>query len=414
MKTLTKIVTILALVTTAFTPSLFAQLTIPSDGSDGALIVTSNTLIDLRLAVTGTWSANNAANAGKGIYDPNMWAVVFKYSSVVISNGATVTFTNHPSRAPVVWLVNGNVTINGTVSLDGQNSQLAPSLAESGPGGFRGGSGFFTTGVGAGAGFGPGGASFQSNIGYSGSYGSIGTTGSPSYGNPSLLPLIGGSGAGGDGDNNSGGGGGGGAILIACSGNLSIQGVVRADGGDLGANSGGGSGGGIRLVCQSLSGSGVVQAIGGVGWGGGGGVGRIRIERVSNTSTLQVTPDPSVVTLPAVDTPLIWLPANGPTAKIISIGAVAAPGDPRASFGAFGPDIALPQVASTTVVVETTNAEDASTVKVRVSPRSNGTFTETTATLSQIVSTSPLVIRWTANVPVNNGYSAVQVRVVRP
>ena len=143
-------------------------------------------------------------------------------------------------------------------------------------------------------------------------------------------------------------------------------------------------------------------------------MGRVRIERISNTSTLQVTPDPSVVTLPAVDTPLIWLPTNGPTAKIISIGAVPAPGDPRASFGAFGPDIALPQVASTQVIVETTNAEDASTVKVRVSPRSNGTFTETTATLSQVISVSPLVIRWTANVPVNNGYSAVQVRVVRP
>jgi len=127
-----------------------------------------------------------------------------------------------------------------------------------------------------------------------------------------------------------------------------------------------------------------------------------------------VTPDPSVVTLLAGSTPLIWLPNDGPTARIVSIGAVAAPADPRASFGTYGPDVALPQVTSTPVVVETINAEDASTVKVRVSPRANGTFTETTATLSQIVSTTPLVIRWTANVPVNNGYSAVQVRVVRP
>ena len=192
MKTPLCMMALVAMSIAAFVPSSSAQLNIPSDGSDGALIVASNTVIDLSKAVTGAWDASNTNNAGKGIYDSNKWAVVFKYSSVVISNGATVTFTNHPSRAPVVWLVNGNVTINGTVSLDGQNSQLAPSLAESGPGGFRGGSGFFTTGVGAGAGFGPGGASFQSNIGYSGSYGSIGTTGSPSYGNPSLLPLIGG------------------------------------------------------------------------------------------------------------------------------------------------------------------------------------------------------------------------------
>ena len=95
-----------------------AALNIPSDGSDGALVITANTVIDLSQAVTGNWDANNSANAGKGIYDSSKWAVVFKYSSVTIQGGATVTFKNHASRAPVVWLVQGDVTINGTVSLD--------------------------------------------------------------------------------------------------------------------------------------------------------------------------------------------------------------------------------------------------------------------------------------------------------
>lgn len=169
----------------------------------------------------------------------------------------------------------------------------------------------------------------------------------------------------------------------------------------------------MRLVCTTLSGSGVVRTLAGGGFHSGG-LGRIRIERVANSGSLQVTPDPSIVPLETDSTPLIWLPSDGPTARIVSIGAVGAPADPRASFGTYGADVTLPQVASTTVVVETTKAESASTVKVRVTPRANGNFIETTATLTATNSDSPLVLRWTANIPVNPGYSAVQVKVVRP
>ena len=115
-----------------------ASINIPSDGSDGALVVSNNFVIDLSQAITGKWNDNNSANEGKGIYDPEKWAVVFKYSSVTIQGGATVTFRNHASRAPVVWLVSGDVTINGMVSLDGQQGLTSPWLAEPGPGGFRG------------------------------------------------------------------------------------------------------------------------------------------------------------------------------------------------------------------------------------------------------------------------------------
>ena len=157
MKIQIKAASLLAACLAAFTPSLFAQLLIPSDGSDGALNVTANTVIYLSQAVTGNWTNNNTANAGKGIYDPNKWAVVFKYSSVVISNGATLTFSNHPTHAPVVWLVANDVTINGALSLDGQNSTVdAVNLPEPGPGGFRGGA-EFVGGNGRGSGFGPGG-----------------------------------------------------------------------------------------------------------------------------------------------------------------------------------------------------------------------------------------------------------------
>ncbi|WP_372845321.1 hypothetical protein [Pontiella sp.] len=132
-----------------------AAITVPgADGSDGALLITENTVIDLSLATTGEW---DDAGAGNGVYDSNKWAVVFKYSSVVVSNGATLTFANHPSRAPVVWLVSGDVTIDGSLNLNGQSHQTAPVHAEPGPGGFRGGAGTYSSGAYAGAGFGIGG-----------------------------------------------------------------------------------------------------------------------------------------------------------------------------------------------------------------------------------------------------------------
>lgn len=428
MKTKLKLIALTALVLTSLTPLIRAQLVIPgANGSDGALVVTSNTVIDLSQAATGSWDANNSTNTGKGIYDSNQWAVVFKYTSVTISNGATLSFANHASRSPVVWLVSGNVTIDGTLSLDGQVASVAPNLSEPGPGGFRGGNGYFTAGVGHGAGFGPGGGGNPDR--YGGSYSTLGYGGSSTYGNPSLLPLLGGSGGSGDVNNDNystsspqsgSGGGGGGAILIACSGTLNVgaTGIIRADGGpggdgSNGNHSAGGSGGGVRLACNTLAGSGIVRTLAGAGHHSGG-LGRIRIERVNDSGGLQVTPGTSPVPLLAGDTALIWLPTNGPTARIVSIGATNPPIDPRASFGTFGADVTLPQVSTTPVIIETVNAESASTVKVRVTPRANGNFTETTAALTQTNSLNPLVLRWTADVPVNSGFSAVQVKVVRP
>ncbi len=77
-----------------------AQITVPgSDGSDGELHITESTTIDLSDAVTGKWDDDNAAHAGKGIYDPDKWAIVFKYTRVTIDSGRTLSFKNHPSRA---------------------------------------------------------------------------------------------------------------------------------------------------------------------------------------------------------------------------------------------------------------------------------------------------------------------------
>lgn len=421
--------------------SAFSDITVQgANGSDNALNLSANTVIDLGQAVLGNWDDNNAANAGKGIYDSNKWAVVFKYSSVTIGPNAVVTFKNHPSRAPVVWLVSGDVVINGRLDLSGQAQVNVPLNAEPGPGGFRGGSGFVSIPASGGSGFGIGGGAVQVNRGDNSSlptgatYGTLGGNGTPLYGNPSLLPLIGGSGGSGtdshgDGYVGHGGGAGGGAILIAAQGSIAVGGVIQANGGN-GKNpvednerysSGCGSGGGIRLVCSKLQGIGQLLALPGTptGWPGterasSGGLGRIRIERFSNANQLRVVPDPSVVDLTDGSSALLWPPSGAPSVRVVSVGGTNAPVDPRAGFATVGADVTLPLVASTQVVVETTNVEKASQVIVRCTPKFSANYFTTNASIQATISTDPLVLRWAARVPVGAGYSAVQAQVIRP
>jgi hypothetical protein len=190
-----------------------------------------------------------------------------------------------------------------------------------------------------------------------------------------------------------------------------ITGRISANGGSQRGGGGVGSGGAIRIVANALDGTGSIQCIPGTGGSAGGG-GRIRIERVTSGGSLQVAPDPSVVPLQAGATPLLWLPTDGPTARIVSIGGANVAGDPRASFGTYGPDVTLPQVSTTPVIVETINAEDAFHCHRPRNPSGKRDFLTRTAVVSQVV--SPGIIRWTADVPVQDGYSAVQARVVRP
>ena len=109
--------------------SVCMALNIPgADGSDGVLKITTADCvngvytIDLGRAATKQWDAK-PTTAGCGVYDPEKWAVVFKYSSVQIDAGCTLKFVNHPSNPPVYWLVSGDVTINGEINLDGDRGQ---------------------------------------------------------------------------------------------------------------------------------------------------------------------------------------------------------------------------------------------------------------------------------------------------
>lgn len=77
----------LAVTSSAFFLAAAASgLDIPgADGTDGMFNPTSNTVIDLSQAVVAAWDTDNSAAPGKGVYDSDKWAVVFKDSSVKCS-----------------------------------------------------------------------------------------------------------------------------------------------------------------------------------------------------------------------------------------------------------------------------------------------------------------------------------------
>jgi hypothetical protein len=329
--------------------SAFAQLVIPSDGTDGTFSPAANIEVDLSQAVTGTWSDPNGANAGKGVYDAEKWAIVFKYASVNIPAGVTVTFKNHPSHAPVIWLVQGGVDIAGTVSVNGKNGTTGPDAlipTEPGPGGFRGGA---MGPAGDGAGLGVGG-------GYGGTYGTGGLYNSV-YGNPQTLPLIGGSG-GGTFRGQASGGGGGGAILIAAANSLNLSGNVVSFGG---GGSREGSGGAIKLIADQVIGVGSLNA---------SNTGRTRIE--ANTLSTTVTSNPPTIAVAPGTTPTIFQSATSPTVKIVSVDGINSPADPTAPLVSSA-DIAIQKNTPVTIVLETRNfATAGAVVSVRVANKYYG------------------------------------------
>jgi hypothetical protein len=330
---------------------------------------------------------------GDGIYDPLEWAVVFKYSSVTINANRTLSFLNHPSKAPVIWLVDGDVTISGTLDHDGQDGTNDAGVASiAGPGGYRGGRTFLSDE--GSAGFGPGGAGYVSGVGSgssSGSYAQVGTGGLAGevYGNQTIVPLIGGSGAAGNAINSTNGGGaGGGAILIAASGTIAIGGTVRANGGkgntDGGSSNyaGGGSGGAIRLIADTVTGSGILRCVGGQNAVHVGGEGRIRIE--ANSISIGSSPNASEA-LPG-DPPLydIWPPPLAPTLSAVMIEytdaqsgmpeTVMIPTDPEANLNFPLQDRAIDTEQDITLHIAATNVSTDWVVTVRVVPKSGNSF----------------------------------------
>jgi hypothetical protein len=342
--------------------SQILALDIPeADGSDGELVITSHTTIKMQEAADGVWNgANPTPGRGRGVYDKDKWAVVYRYSKVSIQNGAVLSFELHPSRAPVVWLVKGDVIIPyGQINLNGWNSG-GRMRALGGPGGFRAGTLWGSAADGS-AGMGPGGGD-KAYLGSVAGYGTPGVLaygndqvrfGGVSYGSPTLLPLLGGSGAGGG---NWDPGSGGGAILIAAQGVVTVgwDGSIVADGGERA------SGGGIRIIAESINGGGIIRAEG----RSGGAQGRIRLEARSSGPLRISPPGPVVSPLPI----RLWPDERAPQVRIASVGGTVAPPEPR------GEDVGIPDgfLASpsglTTVTLVAKNVRPTAYVVVRGVP----------------------------------------------
>ena len=314
--------------------------------------------------------------------------------------GLTITFVRNSANTPVTILASGNVTIGQYVSLvvSGDVGVAGYNVGKGGlggPGGFRGGDGAYQLVNFArmgGAGAGPGGGAGGNDYYYQNGQGINATFLSA----PDLLPLIGGSGGGGGGSTSispgcgaGGGGGGGGAILMAVDGTITINGAIVANGAAGGSyagnpncasSGGGGSGGVIRVLATTISGTGVLNAVG-AGSGGSQGPnvvadGRVRLEALNNNLLVSQTnpiasrtPGPGPIVNPIT-----------PTVAITTVGGQLVPSPPQGGLGLV--DLVLAAPGQTDIGLATSGVPTGTTVAVTVKPRVGGLPTVTNATLS--------------------------------
>lgn len=217
---------------------------------------------------------------------------LFLVESLEIEEGAAVIGTG---TRPLVWLSASQMTIGGTFTA---GADWLEGRRYPGPGGRRGGSGNGADGEGAGGGLTTEERFAQSIGGSGGGYGSaggeggdtteggrVGFDGGSPYGEPTLVPLRGGSGGGAGAFPSGFGGHGGGAMQLVAFNSITVSGVVDAGGGgglggatytntaqdvmNTGGGGGGGSGGAILLESEDVIIDGFVGATGGSGGQGG-------------------------------------------------------------------------------------------------------------------------------------------------
>lgn len=337
---------------------------------------------------------------------------VLNYTTITIPSGVTVTFQRNAANTPVTMLAQGNISIAGTIRVNGDDAVVGGTSgswgvtpgSQGGPGGYNGGNGgirgtYPSNGT---AGQGPGGGGpglLPAIFTQDGSYGAH-----SSFVN--LIPLYGGSGGGGGvattTQNGPAGAGGGGAIVLASTTQITIQatGSVTANGG-VGSTpcawtgAGAGSGGAIRLVAPQVTQQGTVQAKGGnnscVGGGGFGYAGRVRIE--CTTCTLNAT-DPVASTsttlgpITATSTPAL---TALPTLTITTIAGTTVPATPGGSYTSPDMSLAATTPSELTVTLTATNIPVPTQFTVKMMPAmgeplffpssySTGSFASSTAT----------------------------------
>lgn len=407
----------LTLAVVLYCGSAFAQFVSGSTGADGALNIASNTVLPIQ---------------ADGVHN---------YTTINVDPGVTLSFSPNATNTPVVFLATGDVTISGTINLDGAAGRpTGDSLSGSpgteavpGPGGFPGGIGAVPvtqSGNGIGKpGGGPGGGAAANDASASGGLGRAGNGGShftqggigpgnaspaaPTYGDIRLISLSGGSG--GAGGNmiqdvtgtwkGPGGGAGGGGILIASSGTITVNGsiVARGGSGHGGAGgggggthgSGGGAGGAIRLMADAISGNGSLLATGGAG-AAVGGAGKVRLEAfsfsgnvVNNSQPVPNTTQPGIVMLN---------PANVPTITITSIGGQAVPQPPTG--GTVTPDVTIPAATANpvTINIATTNIPNGAVIRLRIVLQDGSIVEATSSPVASNAATASVTLPQTVGV----------------
>lgn len=317
---------------------------------------------------------------------------IFNFTDVTIPTGVTVTFTKNAANTPVYILASGDITIEGTISINGGNGGGHGDGARGigGPGGFDGGHGGLRSDWGSSAatgeaGFGPGGGNpgtSSSGYGRGGGFATRGyLSGGTTYGESHLRTLIGGSGGGGAYGSSAlapGGGGGAGAILLAASGTINISGAVTAIGGDGGTRvndyAAPGSGGAIRIVATTVEGNGTLAAYQGdrapgLNAGTNDGKGRIRVEAQNMLRTASSNPAFSY------SQPYPAFYSTTPSLSISAIGGQTVPSSPTGFQ-----DVNLDGVTSNPITVDftTSNIPLGTQITLRVLPERGSPATHTT------------------------------------
>ena len=209
--------------------------------------------------------------------------------------------------------------------------------------------------------------------------------------------------------------------MIACSGQVLLNGVLIANGGDGGVG-GGGSGGSVRIVARDFSGTGILYASGGTGANGYcQNPGRIRIDVLNYNFgggiAGQFTRGFQPIILP--------VPGEGLQISIASVGGISIPANPTGSLGS--PDVILSaqQAPSIPVVVQCTGVPLNTTITVTANSaygvsvsgsglNSVGTVASSAATIYVPLPRGSGILAASATVPVTgNGVGPGMIRIPR-
>jgi hypothetical protein len=238
------------------------------------------------------------------------------------------------------------------------------------------------------------------------------------YGNPQIVPLIGGSGSqaysGPDGLNS--GGAGGGAILIVAGGTVVVNGSISVKGWGrfLYPYLYSSASGAVKIIANRIEGVGTIDASGPNPRGDfplQGTEGRTRMETTYLAPTLNIFPN-AVAVAPGA-TPTLWPATNAPTVRVHSVVTAnstnSAPLDPYAAVAGTS-DIAIQSNDAAIIYLETQNLTIQGTVSLRITPK-YGNYTQVNATY---VSGNILQALWQVTATLPQGYCTLQARATSP